>query len=201
MERQQTTRMTTTFQRSEDGLSWHEDAAGDTVRSLQLLFVGSTIANFEYWSEFVLRIQGNEGRQNGTSAREVWNGRRVPPMFCLRLRNRWWMGDRELWDSTVNQFPIKPAAGIPEETALQASAIVRLLGSTIVGLIVSELGNLEITFSNGEELYVSGAGGIWDEGWIFELPADDPDRERWSVVCDSGGIVYAKWPLPVGESR
>jgi len=170
---------------------------GGTAESLRALLVGASISTFEYWSEFILRIQRNDG---GT--RPVALGRstalRVPPVFCLRLRNTWWVGDRLQWEHMAEGFPIKSPPDFPRETTLQASIVTHLLSSTITDLRIGDLGDLEIILSSGDKLHVAGAGGKWDEAWIIELPPDDPDRERWSVVCGSDGTVYARWPLAGG---
>jgi len=192
------TRKTTTFQRSNNGLDWHADAEGETATALNLLFVGATIANFEYWSEFVLRIQREDSHRTD-AIRKVWGDVRVPPLFCLRLRNAWWVGDQLQWEETVEQFPIKPPVGMPKDTTLQSSVAVQMLGATILDLKVTESGHLDIAISNGTKLHIEGRGGEWEESWILELLADDPDRDSWSVVCDSDGIVYAKWPGAPGS--
>jgi hypothetical protein len=42
----------------------------------------------------------------------------------------------------------------------------------------------------------SAIGGGWDESWFLELPADDPDRDHWQIVCESQGIIGGKFPTP-----
>jgi hypothetical protein len=115
-------------------------------------------------------------------------------MFSLRLRNNWWVGSHKEWQQLLAAFPVKPPAGLAEETALQASTIVALLESAIMDIYISPTGDLDISLSNGQVLHVQGAGGQWDESWFLELPADDPDRDKWSVICSSDGTIHVRTP-------
>lgn len=156
------------------------------------LLVGATVANFEYWSEFIIRVQ-REVRPT-KDLLNIWGDVRIPPMFCLRLRNKWWVGSRDEWEKTLSKFPIKSPPGIPEETPLQASALVTMLEARILDICISQTGDMDISLSNGAELHVKGAGGQWDESWFLELPVDEPDREKWSVISMSDGTLHMRTP-------
>ncbi len=163
----------------------------DYSRELKSLIIHSTVANFEYWSEFIIRLQRNIDASNDAPP---GNGR-IPPIFCLRLRNVWWVGNRDEWHNRINSFPIKSPPHIPEETPLQASVIVEMLESTVVDVYISQMGDLNISLSNGKQLHVQGANGMWEESWFLELPIDDPDRDKWSFICTSDGAIHIRSPL------
>jgi hypothetical protein len=162
------------------------------VHLLKSLLVGATVANFEYWSEFIIRVQ-REVRPT-KDLLNIWGDIRIPPMFCLRLRNKWWVGSRDEWRKVLAKFPIKSPPGIPEETPLQASVLVAMLEAKILDICISQTGDLDISLSNGDELHVQGAGGQWDESWFLELPVDEPDREKWSIISTSDGTIHMRSP-------
>jgi len=92
------------------------------------------------------------------------------------------------------KFPIKSPPGIPEETSVQASVLVAMLEAKIVDIFISQTGDLDVSLSNGDELHVQGAGGQWEESWFLELPIDEPDREKWSIICMSDGAIHVRSP-------
>jgi hypothetical protein len=59
---------------------------------------------------------------------------------------------------------------------------------------ISQTGGLDISLSNGDELHVQGAGGQWEESWFLELPVDEPDREKWSIISTSDGTIHIRSP-------
>jgi hypothetical protein len=163
------------------------------VRLLTLLLQDAAIANFEYWAEFIIRLQRDNAEHHPALA-EWFGERRVPPIFCLRLRAEWWIGEREKWMQAVHNFPMKAAPPMPVETALQASTLIMLLHSQVSRVVVRENSDLTLVLSDGRELTVRGSGGEWDECWFLELPVDDIDRDEWSIVCDSEGCIAGKYP-------
>jgi hypothetical protein len=162
------------------------------VHTIKSLLVGATVANFEYWSDFIIRVQREVHPANEVS--HILGDIRLPPMFCVRLRNKWWLGILDEWQQLIAKFPIKSPSGIAQETPLQASAIVAMLESTIIDISISETGDLEISLSSGDKLHAQGAGGQWEESWFIELPADDPDRDKWSIICTSDGTIHIRLP-------
>lgn len=170
----------------------------EAVSLMKSLLVGATVANFEYWSEFIIRVQ-REVRPTKDLV-NIWGDIRIPPMFCFRLRNEWWAGSIAEWRKLMAVFPIKSPPGIPEETPMQASMVVAMLEAKILDIFISQTGDLDIPLSNGDELHVQGAGGRWEESWFLELPVDDPDREKWSIICTSDGLVHVRTPQigPIG---
>jgi hypothetical protein len=76
------------------------------VRVLTLLLQGAVIANFEYWGEFIIRFQRDDAKRS-SELRQWFGEGRVPPMFCLRLRGKWWIGGEEEWALIVQQFPMR----------------------------------------------------------------------------------------------
>jgi hypothetical protein len=193
MEKLQTTKQIVIFRRS-DGNEMNDSASpqNDYVHVLKSLLVGATVANFEYWSEFIIRVQRDVSPTKDLL--NMWGDIRIPPMFCLRLRNKWWVGSRDEWRRILAKFPIKSPPGIPEETPLQSSVLVAMLEAKILDICISQIGDLDISLSNGDELHVQGAGGQWDESWFLELPVDEPDREKWSIISTSDGTIHMRSP-------
>lgn len=165
----------------------------ELLRLLALLIEEAVIANFEYWGEFIIRLQRDDAKRL-TSLREWFGGRRIPSIFCLRLRAEWWVGERAKWTQAVQQFPMKAAPPMPVETALQASTLVMMLDCEVTRVIVSENSDLMLILSDGRRVTVRSTSERWDESWFLELPVDDPDRDQWAIVCDSAGVISGKFP-------
>ena len=165
------------------------------VKLLALLLQNAVIANFEYWSEFILRIQRDEAQRS--QALHDWFGEsRIPSLFCLRLRGKWRIGEPQEWAMAVQQFQMKGITPMPAEAPLQASTLMLLLGIEILEVRVDENGGLTLVLSDGRLLIVEGLNEEWEESWFLELPVDDPDRERWSIICDSQGKISGRFPEP-----
>jgi hypothetical protein len=161
---------------------------------LTLLLEGSVIANFEYWSEFILRIQRDEAARH-PALREMFGNLRIPPLFCLRLRGTWWIGKRQEWQMAAQRFPLKGTPPIASEAPMQAGLLITKLGKEISAATVGENSELRVDISDGSSIVAPGIGGGWDEAWILELPVDDPDRDKWQIVCESQGRIGGKFPL------
>ena len=164
------------------------------ARLLSLLLEGSVIANFEYWSEFILRIQRDEAATH-PALRQMFGSLRIPPLFCLRLRGTWWIGQRQDWELAVQRFPLKGTSPIAPEAPMQAAILITELGKQISALRVGENCDLTLDISDGSSIVVQGTGGGWDEAWILEPPADDPELDKWQIVCESQGLIGGKIPL------
>jgi hypothetical protein len=165
------------------------------IKLLTLLLQDAVIANFEYWSEFILRIQRDEARR--PQALQDWFGEsRIPSLFCLRLRGKWRIGNKQDWAASVQQFPMKGVTPVPAEAPLQASTLMMLLGIEISSVRVDENGELTLVLTDGRLLTVEGVNEEWEESWFLELPVDDPDRDRWSIICDSQGQISGRFPEP-----
>jgi hypothetical protein len=160
---------------------------------LALLLENSEIITFEYWSEFILGIQRDD-RTRHPLLQEMFGDIRIPSQFRLRLRGTWRIGDRHDWDAAVRDSPIRGSAPIPVEAPLQASLLMTKLGKQISALRVSESSDLTLQLSDGSSIVVRGTGGQWEENWLLELPVEDPDRDLWSIVCGSDGLISAKFP-------
>jgi hypothetical protein len=163
------------------------------VSVLTLLLKNSVIANFEYWSEFVLRIQRDDANRHH-ALQEMFGSMRVPSLFCIRLRGTWWIGQHSEWDRDVESFPLKGVSPVALEAPMQAAVLVTKLGKEISTVKVGENGDLTLDISDGSSMFVQGTGGGWNESWFLELPADDPDRDKWKIVCESQGIIGGTIP-------
>lgn len=166
------------------------------IELLTLLLQDAVIANFEYWSEFIIRIQ-RDGAKKHPALEALFGELRIPPLFCLRLRGKWWIGEEQSWETSVQQFPIKGVSPMPLEAPLQASTLLMMLDNQISAVRVNEKSDLTLVLSDGRLLTVQGKGGEWEESWFLELPVDDPDRDKWSIVCDSQGSISGRFPRPV----
>lgn len=165
------------------------------VTLLTLLLQESEIANFEYWSEFILRIQRDNGASH-PALKKMFGNLRIPPLFCLRLRGLWRIGERSEWDLNVQQFPLRGVAPTPSEAPMQAALLITKLGNKIRRIEVGDDCTLTLELSDGSSLTVQGIGGGWDESWMLELPVDDPDRDQWQIICESHGIIGGTIPGP-----
>jgi hypothetical protein len=165
------------------------------VMLLSLLLQDAVVANFEYWGEFIVRLQRDNAKLS-SALREWFGENRIPPMFCLRLRGTWWVGEEEQWALSVQKFPMKGVPPIPLEAPLQASTLMTMLDCEISEVRVDESSNLALVLSDGRVIAVQGRNEEWEESWFLELPVDDPDRDLWSVVCDSEGLIAGSFPTP-----
>ena len=174
--------------------------ADQYVRLITLLLERAEIANFEYWAEFIIRLQRDEAN-TPLALREWFGGRRIPPLFCLRLRGKWWIGAREEWSASLQQFPVKGTPPIPPEAPLQASTLMTLLGLAISTLRVNDGGGIALVLSDGRVVNIEGTNPEWNESWFLELPIDDVDRDQWSMVCDSEGHITGTYPArPISQT-
>lgn len=160
---------------------------------VELLIADTEVITFEYSSEFVVGFQ-RQLTAKLVDLKNVLGITRLPPMFNLRLRNTWWVGEHSEWAALVEGFPIKGNLPIPAEAPLQASLLTCSLGSFVKSIIVHETGDLSVEMSNGMRIFISGTGGEWEESWFLELPVDDPDRDKWAIVCDSSGLISGHYP-------
>jgi hypothetical protein len=166
------------------------------IELLTLLLENSEIITFEYWSEFILGIQRDEHWRHPT-LQEMFGKLRIPSLFRLRLRGKWRIGELQEWELAAQCFPTKGISPIPVESPFQASLIMTKLGRKVSTVSVSERSDLTLNLSDGSPIVVQGIGGRWDESWFLELPADDPDRDQWSIICDSQGLIGGKFPTRI----
>jgi hypothetical protein len=168
------------------------------IELLKLLLQDSVIATFEYWSEFIVRFQRDE-RTKHPALKQMFGEMRIPPLFCLRLRNSWWIGDRQRWETSVLAFPLKGAHPIPPEAPMQAGILLTMLYKTQVSTVITDENlDLRLDLSDGRSITIQSVGGQWPESWFLELPVDDPDRDKWAIVCDSGsGVIAGKCPTQI----
>jgi hypothetical protein len=166
------------------------------VTLLTLLLQNSVIANFEYWSEFILRVQRDEAARH-PDIQEMFGSLRIPSLFCLRLRGTWRIGQQQEWDQAIQQFPLKGVSPIAIEGPMQAGVLMTKLGNTISSVTVGENSDLTLDLSDGTWITVRGVGGEWNESWLLELPVDDPDRDQWQIFCESQGVIGGKFPTPL----
>jgi hypothetical protein len=171
------------------------------VALMNLLLQNSILANFEYWSEFILRFQRDE-RTSPPALQKMFGKMRIPPLFCLRLRSTWWIGDRQDWEVAVQSFPLKGAYPIPPESPLQAGILLNMLDKCQVSTVaLNEKRDLRLDLSDGRSMTIQSVGGQWPESWLLELPVDDPDREKWSIVCESvHGLIGGTFPAPLDST-
>ena len=71
-----------------------------------------------------------------------------------------------------------------------------ILDSKISAVRVDENSSLTLVLSDGRVIAIQGMNEEWDESWLLELPVDDPDRDQWSIVCDSQGLIGGRFPGP-----
>jgi len=166
----------------------------EAPRLLPLMLQDSVLANFEYWGDFVLRIQRDELIRH-PDLQAMFPSSRIPSLLCLRLVNTWLGGEKQ-WQKSVENFPWKGTLPIPKEAPMQAALIMTLLDQRISRVEISNSGDLRLDFSDERSLTVRGRGGESEFSWLLELPSDDPDREDWSIVCESDGQVSCKFPSP-----
>ena len=81
-----------------------------------------------------------------------------------------------------------------EEAPLQASSLMMMLGIEISAVRVGADSELTLVLADGRILTVEGINEEWEESWFLELPVDDPDRDQWSIVCDSQGHISGRFP-------
>jgi hypothetical protein len=72
-----------------------------------------------------------------------------------------------------------------------------MLDSEISRINVDENSNITIVLSDERVMTIEGMNEDWEESWLLELPIDDPDRDQWSIVCDSQGLIAGRFPGPV----
>jgi|SRR5579872_5904796 len=161
----------------------------DVVR---LLLKGANLVTFEYWSEFVIRIQRDEATRHPMLLSR-WGNMRIPSLFCLRLRNAWWIGNETSWCAELSTFPIKGVRPIQLEGPLQAARLMQLLGREVTEIYVNGSSDLTLELVD-ERITVKGSDGEWEESWILDLPVDDPDRDLWTIICESDGRIYGRVP-------
>jgi hypothetical protein len=166
------------------------------VTLLTLLLQNSVIANFEYWSEFILRIQRDEAARH-PALTQMFGALRIPSLFCLRLRSAWRIGKQLEWDDAIQRFPLKGVPPVAVEAPMQAGLLMTKLNKGISAVRVSEDSELTLDLSDGSSIVVQGIGGGWDESWILELPVDDPDRDQWQIICESQGLIGGRFPTPI----
>jgi hypothetical protein len=65
----------------------------EAQRFLRALFNGAEIATFEYWADFIVRLEREVPRDQQEIERELLGG--VPSVLWLRLEADWWVGDRQ----------------------------------------------------------------------------------------------------------
>jgi hypothetical protein len=165
----------------------------DAIKILTLLIGQSELVTLEYWSEFILGFQRDNAVPNPT-LQERFGSIRIPPFFRIRLRGKWWIGNRQKWEAAIRDFAYKGVAPVTLEGPLQASLMMTKLGSSVLAVNVNMQGDLTLDLSDGDTITVQGVGGGWDESWFLELPLDDPDHDLWSIVCDSDASISAKFP-------
>ena len=156
------------------------------------IFVGAEIITFEYSADFILRVQRD------TSPNQQQLDVRIPPIFCLRLEADWWVGDRELWDESQKLFPIRELRQFSTtDMPMRAAVIAQMLGSKILDVRIAFDGRLSILTTDKITLTVPGVSQGFDYSWSIELPADDAQRNEWSLVCETNGGLYGRVPVPL----
>ena len=79
----------------------------EAQRLLRVLFIGAEIETFEYWADFIVRLERNVSRDQQEIEHELIGG--VPSVLgssdtdaivvpWLRLEADWWVGDRQRWE-------------------------------------------------------------------------------------------------------
>ena len=158
---------------------------------LQLLLTGSRLVSFEFWNDFVLRIERADSTPSGT---EDFAARPIPQFFGLRLRGPWWVNNVQEWRQQLAAFPVQVAEGIPSDAALQAAMLMHLIGVTIEKTVLKEPGTLLLHCDNGDVIRIAGTGTEEEECWLLESAPQDDQDEPWYILCDRNGDLFGKWP-------
>jgi hypothetical protein len=54
-------------------------------------------------------------------------------------------------------------------------------------------GSLTLATSRHENLYIAGIESIDEDSWVIRVPSDLPEYDKWLFICDSEGLVFARW--------
>lgn len=158
---------------------------------LQLILTTSRLVSFEFWSDFVLRLERPE--KNPADA-EAFPATPIPQFFGLRLRGPWWVNHVQQWRQQLAAFPVDAAEGIPSDAPLQAAMLMHLIGAVIERVEIEEPGTLLLHCDNGDTIRISGTGTEEEESWMLESVAQDEEDEPWYILCDRSGDLFGKWP-------
>ena len=134
------------------------------IAILRLLLEQSVVANFEFWSEFILRLQRDEA-QRDSALQELFGSSRIPSLFCLATEERLEDGSELAWESSISEFAIKGQSPIATEAPLQAALLMSKLGCSISAVKVNDNSDLVLNLSDGSSVTIQGIGGDWEESW------------------------------------
>jgi hypothetical protein len=166
----------------EKGLSRGPQAVGSIVRRL---LKGAHITAITVTGDFALEFTRDRSNEDGD----------VPLVVSLTLRSEWWIGDRDVWEQSLQTSV--PLCGEPriEPHAVRAHALTWLYrsGAEVADISLSEDGTLIISTSVAE-LIVPGQEDVFEESWILDVPQGVPNHDRWSAVCTSTGELFGRQP-------
>lgn len=159
----------------------------DAQRLLRALFIGAEIATFEYWADFIVRLERNVSRDQ----QEIELSGGVPSVLWLRLEADWWIGDRKLWEDAQASFPVQELRHFSSRNApMKAAAIAQMVGSAITDIAVSSDGTLAIETSDKTTLSVCGVSHSHEHSWSIERRDDEFRLTDLVVLCEPDGKLF-----------
>jgi hypothetical protein len=161
----------------------------EAQRLLRALFIGAEIATFEYWADFIVRLERNLPRDQQEIEHELIGG--VPSVLWLRLEADWWVGDRQRWEDAQASFPVQELRHLSSRNGpMKAAAIAQMLGAKITEIAVSSDGTLAIETSDKTTLSVTGVSDSPEHSWSIERRDDEFHLTDLVVICEPDGNLF-----------
>lgn len=152
-------------------------------RTLRELLTGTFISALQYAAGFRIEL-ARDGKRPAPL---------IPMVLWLTFRSDWRVGSPSEWSDLISHAPWPPPEG-EEHDPMRAYALAWLAGAEVTDVSVCRNGTLHIATSRGKKLVLEGTDDVFEESWIIDVPRDVPNAEYWSVACDSGGSLYARFP-------
>jgi hypothetical protein len=167
----------------------HKQLQPDEAEALmRALLIGSEISTFEYWADFIIRLERDVSRD---SRQQLIGG--APSALWLRLEAEWRVGDQKHWDAKQASFPIQELRHFTTRNApMKAAVIAQMVGSTITNIKVSSDGILEIETSDDVTLSVRGVSNSHDYSWSIERRDDEFHVTEMVIHCEPDGRLFGR---------
>jgi len=159
---------------------------------LKTLLVGAELATFEYWADFIVRIERDIHREHSPTERQEIP---TPSVVWLRLEADWWVGNREWWEAAKASFPIKQRRmHSTNDVPMKAAAIAQMIGSAITSVAVSSDGTLSVKTSDEVTFSVCGVSDAHEYSWSIERRDDEFHVSDLLLVCETDGSLFGQSP-------